>query len=347
MRDREKERNIRLPESYVQQGGPVRPPRPSPAPAAPPRARGRSRPAAKDSGGVPCCAGCCWACCACFWPRASAWGAICMLLRATTFCGWIWSSCRTGRRPSCMRRTGKPVNGWSMPGWRPRSRRYWVPLSEIPEDMQHAFVAIEDKHFTSITALPCTRTGVRGAQRDEARAHRHLFRRRGRHQAGRLHHRPAARQEPDAGRRAPAAWRAICASVREIWRALSCCDAKYDKETILEAYLNVISFTDNTAGVQAESIKLFGKSAKDLSSWPSAPAMAAITKNPSRYDPRHPCQKSTWPAATTFCTRCGSRAISPRTQYNAGLGRARSRISPGNVPVAETHCHHLFHRQAD
>ena len=29
MRDREKERNIRLPESYVQQGGPVRPPRPS------------------------------------------------------------------------------------------------------------------------------------------------------------------------------------------------------------------------------------------------------------------------------------------------------------------------------
>jgi len=38
--------------------------------------------------------------------------------------------------------------------------------------------------------------------------------------------------------------------VREIWRAYRL-DAKYDKETILEAYLNVISFTDNTAGVGA------------------------------------------------------------------------------------------------
>ena len=37
MRDREKERNIRLPESYVQQGGPVRPPRPSRARRAAPR----------------------------------------------------------------------------------------------------------------------------------------------------------------------------------------------------------------------------------------------------------------------------------------------------------------------
>ena len=64
--------------------------------------------------------------------------------------------------------------------------------------------------------------------------------------------------------------------VREIWRAYRL-DAKYDKETILEAYLNVISFTDNTAGVEAESIKLFGKSAKDLSLAQCA-SIASITK---------------------------------------------------------------------
>ena len=125
-----------------------------PAPAAPPRARGRSRPAAKDSGGVPCCAGCCWACCACFWPRASAWGAICMLLHATTFCGWIWSSCRTGRRPSCTHRTGKPVNGWSMPGWRPRSRRYGCRSRRFPRTCSTHLWPLRTSIFTSITAFP-------------------------------------------------------------------------------------------------------------------------------------------------------------------------------------------------
>ena len=71
--------------------------------------------------------------------------------------------------------------------------------------------------------------------------------------------------------------------MREIWRALRL-DATYDKDQILEAYLNVISFTGNTAGVEAECIKLFGKSASELSLAQCA-TIAAITKNPTRYDP--------------------------------------------------------------
>ena len=37
-------------------------------------------------------------------------------------------------------------------------QKIWVPLSEIPEDMQHAFVAIEDKHFYEHHGVSLTRT---------------------------------------------------------------------------------------------------------------------------------------------------------------------------------------------
>ncbi len=93
-----------------------------------------------------------------------------------------------------------------------------------------------------------------------------------------------------------------------------------------------MSFTDNTAGVEAESIKLFGKSAKDLSLAQCA-SIASITKNPSRYDPRTH-EEDIWPAATTFCTRCGSRAILPRNNTMPASAEPIG-LSPGNVPVAK------------
>ncbi len=71
--------------------------------------------------------------------------------------------------------------------------------------------------------------------------------------------------------------------VREIWRALRM-DAAYDKETILEAYLNTISFTDNTAGVAAAAEKLFGTTVDKLTLAQCA-SLAAITRSPARYNP--------------------------------------------------------------
>ena len=71
--------------------------------------------------------------------------------------------------------------------------------------------------------------------------------------------------------------------IREIWRAVRL-DATYDKETILEAYLNTISFTDNTAGVAAEAEKLFGTTVDKLTLAQCA-SLAAITRSPARYNP--------------------------------------------------------------
>lgn len=163
-------------------------------------------------------------------------------------------------------------------------QKIWVPLSEIPKDMQHAFVAVEDRNFYKHFGISIKRTayamlnelkrmltgsyfdnGIKqGASTIDQQLIKNLTR------------------DDDAG-----GIEGYMRKVRELWRAIQL-DAKYDKDTIMEAYLNVISFTDNTAGVEAESIKLFGKSAKDLTLEQCA-SIASITKNPSHYDPRkHP-----------------------------------------------------------
>ncbi len=120
--------------------------------------------------------------------------------------------------------------------------------------------------------------------------------------------------------------------VREIWRAYRL-DAKYDKETILEAYLNVISFTDNTAGVEAESIKLFGKSARDLSLAQCA-SIASITKNPYRYDPRTH-EEEHLSRRNYILYEMWQQGYITEEQYNAASAEPIG-LSPGNVPVAET-----------
>ncbi len=71
--------------------------------------------------------------------------------------------------------------------------------------------------------------------------------------------------------------------LREVYRAWKM-DSDYSKEEILSAYLNIISFTGNTAGVQAESRKLFGKTVDQLTLAECA-SLAAITRNPARYNP--------------------------------------------------------------
>ena len=66
--------------------------------------------------------------------------------------------------------------------------------------------------------------------------------------------------------------------LREIYRAL-CLSRSYSKETILEAYLNTISFTGTIQGVQTAANEYFNKDVSQLSLWECA-TIASITKNP-------------------------------------------------------------------
>lgn len=65
-------------------------------------------------------------------------------------------------------------------------------------------------------------------------------------------------------------------------------EKEYDKDQILEYYLNTINLGQNTLGVQAASQRYFGKPVYQLTISESA-VIAGITKNPSAYNPiSHP-----------------------------------------------------------
>lgn len=71
--------------------------------------------------------------------------------------------------------------------------------------------------------------------------------------------------------------------MREIFRAAQL--EKYCTKTdILEAYLNYIGFGGSTAGIQAASLKYFGKDVSELTIAEGA-CLAAIPKNPEHYNP--------------------------------------------------------------
>lgn len=208
-------------------------------------------------------------------------------------------------------------------------QKIWTPLSEIPQQMRDAFVAIEDKHFYEHAGVSFTRTayavlnevkkaltgtyfggGIKqGASTIDQQLIKNLTR------------------DDEAGGIA-----GYMRKVREIWRALLL-DAKYDKDTILEAYLNVISFTDNTAGVQAESIKLFGKPAKELSLAQCA-SIASITKNPYHYDPRKHPEEHLARRNYILYEMWRQGYISEQEYEEASASEIG--LSPGTVPVAVT-----------
>lgn len=78
--------------------------------------------------------------------------------------------------------------------------------------------------------------------------------------------------------------------VRKITEAFCAMDLekRYDKSEILEMYLNIINLAHGCRGIGAASLYYFDKSPSELSLCECA-SIAAITNNPSRYDPQlHP-----------------------------------------------------------
>ncbi len=75
--------------------------------------------------------------------------------------------------------------------------------------------------------------------------------------------------------------------IEEIFRAINL-EKEYSKEQILEMYLNTIYLSQGCNGVQSASYVYFGKSVSELSLVECA-AIASITQNPSKWDPKiHP-----------------------------------------------------------
>jgi len=150
--------------------------------------------------------------------------------------------------------------------------KIWVDSENIPQDLKDAFVAIEDERFYQ-------HKGV-----DWARTSKALFAYIGNQFSGgdttfggstitqQLVKNLTGDKDQTASRK-----------VREISQAINL-EKKLTKDKILELYMNSIYLSQSCTGVQAASLKFFGKTVDELTLAECA-SIAGITQSPSYYDP--------------------------------------------------------------
>ena len=145
--------------------------------------------------------------------------------------------------------------------------RIWTDLDNIPKHLQEAVIAIEDKRFEShhgvdwkgtTRAIFRTLTGssVQGGSTITKQLIKNVT---GNNQV------------------------TVKRKVTEIYQALEL-EKRYEKDEILEAYLNEVFFGNRCYGVVTASKKYFNKDVSELTLAESA-SLVAITNNPSRFDP--------------------------------------------------------------
>ena len=147
------------------------------------------------------------------------------------------------------------------------ANRTWVKYEDIPKNLIHACIAIEDKRFEDHQGVDWVTT---------LKACVKMFL--GRGEAGgstitqQLIKNITGRDEVTVRRK-----------LVEIFSALEL-EKKYTKKQIMELYLNVIALGENCEGVESASQVYFGKSVSELDLAECA-ALIGITNNPSIYDP--------------------------------------------------------------
>ena len=161
------------------------------------------------------------------------------------------------------------------------SNRRAVTIDEIPKNLQHAFVAIEDERFYEHNGIDVTgiiRAGVKGV-------------------ASGFHFSEGASTITqqllkntvftDWTSEGNNKIKKIKRKIQEQYLALEI-TKYYSKDEILLRYMNAINLGQNTLGVESASLRYFGKHCSDLTLSECA-VIASITQNPSKYNPiRHP-----------------------------------------------------------
>ena len=146
--------------------------------------------------------------------------------------------------------------------------RVWVDYADIPKDMEHAAVAIEDKRFYKHKGVDWYRTT--GAFINMFLSMKNDF---GGSTITQQLIKNLTKQDDITVQR----------KLLEIFQALEF-EKSYDKEEIMEWYLNIVYFGEGCNGVYTAAETYFGKEPKDLTLAECA-SIVGITNNPSKYDP--------------------------------------------------------------
>lgn len=159
------------------------------------------------------------------------------------------------------------------------SNRVYATIDEIPLNLQHAFVAIEDERFyehNGIDLKGILRAGIKGIA------------------SGHFSEGASTITQQLLKNNVFTNWTSETSmadkskrKIQEQYLALQL-EKKVSKDWILENYLNTINLGQNTLGVQAASRRYFNKNASELTLSECA-VIAAITQNPSSLNPiSHP-----------------------------------------------------------
>ena len=156
------------------------------------------------------------------------------------------------------------------------SNRTYVTIDEIPKDLQHAFVAIEDERFykhNGIDLRGIIRAGftgiISGGEKMQG--------------ASTITQQLLKNNYFTTWTKEDTLLDSVNRKIQEQYLAVQL-EKVEDKDTILENYLNTINLGQNTLGVEAASERYFNKSVSELTLSEDA-AIAAITQNPSKYNP--------------------------------------------------------------
>ena len=165
------------------------------------------------------------------------------------------------------------------------ANRVYVTLDRVPQNLQDAFVAIEDERFYShhgIDIRGIARAGVKGVL-----------------QGFHFSEGASTITQQLLKNNVFTGWTSeqtfmdqLIRKVQEQYLAVRL-EQKYSKAYILENYLNTINLGSGCWGVQAASMQYFGKEVSELG-LSEAAVLAGITKNPSGYNPfkaPESCQK--------------------------------------------------------
>lgn len=158
------------------------------------------------------------------------------------------------------------------------SNRIPVTNDMIPENLSHAFVAIEDERFyehNGIDIQGIIRAGFIGiTSRDFSQGASTITQQ-------------LLKNNVFSGWTNETFMQSVKRKIQEQYLAIQL-EKNMSKEDILLNYMNTINLGSNTLGVQAASLRYFNKSCSDLSLSECA-VIAAITQNPSRFNPiTHP-----------------------------------------------------------
>ncbi len=194
--------------------------------------------------------------------------------------------------------------------------RVWVNFQDIPINMKNAIIAIEDKRFYDHHGVDWVRTTgamlhlVTGAQS----------------YGGSTLTQQLIKNITEDNQVS------LTRKLREIFRATEL-EQRYSKDEILESYLNVVNFGGGSRGVQAAANLYFGKKIQDCSLAQCA-AIAAITQNPTAYNPLLHPQNNKTRRETVLSEMLGQNKISQQ-EYDDAMNESAGMVFSKNAPSSD------------